>query len=366
MDLGVYSTSLTVNGPATFSGPRPWIDVRAYGAKGDGVTDDTTAIQTAINALPGAGGTILFPAGTYIVSQALALPSFGSYLITGSGAGAAALRANFTGSQALLQITPTLTCTAVVDVAIQNMSLDGNNTGVSPNAIFGNVTRFRLANLDMTAWRGGAINVVASKFFWSSIYVSGADASQTTSNIDSTLTDGVIIGSQSLGANGGHANWYFNNSSDIALIGVLASGGATGFGFENRSQRIHFYDSHITGPTNAFAFFTPVSNTIYWFGGQIEGFTTLILNPGNVTGFDIIRSNAASPNSGFAVALGSGVSSKPVTLSPAELNTSYIPLVSTTWSTTVSITNQTTSGFTINFGTPTPDAFQTVSWIIAR
>lgn len=40
-------------------------DVKEYGATGDGVTDDTAAIQAALNA--GAGKTILFSPGTYLV-----------------------------------------------------------------------------------------------------------------------------------------------------------------------------------------------------------------------------------------------------------------------------------------------------------
>lgn len=41
------------------------LNVRNYGAAGDGVNDDTAAIQAAINALPSAGGTIDIPTGTY-------------------------------------------------------------------------------------------------------------------------------------------------------------------------------------------------------------------------------------------------------------------------------------------------------------
>ena len=42
-------------------------NVRNRGAYGDGVHDDTTAIQNAINDLPAAGGTVYLPAGTYLV-----------------------------------------------------------------------------------------------------------------------------------------------------------------------------------------------------------------------------------------------------------------------------------------------------------
>ena len=43
------------------------VSVREFGAKGDGVRDDTVAIQTAINCLP-AGARLLFPSGTYLTS----------------------------------------------------------------------------------------------------------------------------------------------------------------------------------------------------------------------------------------------------------------------------------------------------------
>lgn len=62
-------SSLTVNGNATIQGPRPQIDVTAYGAAGNGTTDDTAAIQNAINAACAANGIIFFPVGSYKVSQ---------------------------------------------------------------------------------------------------------------------------------------------------------------------------------------------------------------------------------------------------------------------------------------------------------
>ena len=48
------------------SNAAPVYDVRAFGAKGDGQTIDTAAINAAIEAAAAAGGgTVYFPAGTY-------------------------------------------------------------------------------------------------------------------------------------------------------------------------------------------------------------------------------------------------------------------------------------------------------------
>jgi len=42
-------------------------NVKDYGALGDGMHDDTAAIQAAINSLPTTGGTVVIPAGTYMI-----------------------------------------------------------------------------------------------------------------------------------------------------------------------------------------------------------------------------------------------------------------------------------------------------------
>ena len=54
--------------PARPRGPEtsPWLDVRRFGAKGDGTTIDSGAINAAIDyAASKGGGTVFFPAGTY-------------------------------------------------------------------------------------------------------------------------------------------------------------------------------------------------------------------------------------------------------------------------------------------------------------
>src|SRR5260370_11207913 len=45
------------------------LSVKDFGAKGDGLADDTAAIQATINvASAGGGGTVFFPPGTYLIS----------------------------------------------------------------------------------------------------------------------------------------------------------------------------------------------------------------------------------------------------------------------------------------------------------
>jgi hypothetical protein len=45
-----------------------FVNVKEFGAIGDGVTDDTTAIQNAVNSLSN-GSILYFPAGTYLIGQ---------------------------------------------------------------------------------------------------------------------------------------------------------------------------------------------------------------------------------------------------------------------------------------------------------
>lgn len=64
-----------------------WFSVKDYGAKGDNATDDTAAIQAAINACATAGGgVVFFPYGTYR-SQALTISGQNNVQLVGSGDG---------------------------------------------------------------------------------------------------------------------------------------------------------------------------------------------------------------------------------------------------------------------------------------
>jgi hypothetical protein len=52
-----------------------WINVKdsTYGAVGDGVTDDTAAIQAAANAIASTGGVLYFPPGSYVITNSITI-----------------------------------------------------------------------------------------------------------------------------------------------------------------------------------------------------------------------------------------------------------------------------------------------------
>lgn len=121
------------------------VNVKDFGAVGDGVTDDTAAIQAAIDYAGGKGcGTVFFPAGTYTVHNpspdrsngfvpayfALYQP-YSNVRLVGSGAGSTVIRCKNTDAAygiLLLAVTPIVNGTPQIDnVAVADMTLDGNS-----------------------------------------------------------------------------------------------------------------------------------------------------------------------------------------------------------------------------------------------
>ena len=91
----------------TIGGTSWLINVRDYGAQGDGTTDDSAAIQAAVNALPAGGGAVYFPKGIYLVSSTTYVTS--NTRLFGDGAASLFKAAySWTGTTAATGETPNL------------------------------------------------------------------------------------------------------------------------------------------------------------------------------------------------------------------------------------------------------------------
>jgi hypothetical protein len=122
-------------------------DVTAYGAKGDGTTNSTAAVTAAIAAAEAAGGgTVYFPAGTYMLGGTAAGGSItlrGSVPVTLEGAGA--------DSTTLVELVKgrTLISANVDGTVVEGLTLDSTrNNGGPALAVRANRTTLQAAQIN--------------------------------------------------------------------------------------------------------------------------------------------------------------------------------------------------------------------------
>lgn len=140
----------------------PFISVKSYGAKGDGVTDDTNAIKSALNDLvPGVGGTIYFPTGTYIISETILIG--GNVTIYGDGV-----------FNSLIKLADNSNCNIISNdentimyyIIIHDIGLDGNakNNTSGSGILLHNVSDSQIYNVRIANFKDDGIHFTANKY----------------------------------------------------------------------------------------------------------------------------------------------------------------------------------------------------------
>lgn len=81
---GTVTDSSVADGSKLYNRINDWIDVKDFGAKGNGVTDDTISIQNALNTAASSQALVWMPAGTYAISS-ITIPTGVSLRGTGNG-----------------------------------------------------------------------------------------------------------------------------------------------------------------------------------------------------------------------------------------------------------------------------------------
>lgn len=146
-----------------------YVTDQTYGATGDGSTDDTAAIQAAIDATP-SGGVCWFPPGTYLVQSAGAsiLTARDGITLAGAGPTLAVLRTG-AGSQA----TRVLSVSQRTDVTVRDLGFDGASHATTRSGVYAS-TRGTLKNLTVSGCRfadfmpGDTTTTHAAVYTWTS------------------------------------------------------------------------------------------------------------------------------------------------------------------------------------------------------
>lgn len=193
-----------------------WISVKDYGAKGDGVTDDTVSIKAAI-AYAGAigGGTVYFPASTYLVSSPIPL-TLPNVKLMGSSAYSASVTVpnNATG---FIGYNPNAV-----------FILNANNCGISNLGMNGNI-----ANNSAQAFGAVSTTISVSGIYVTDCYIhdfiyNGITAQPGTGAVTNFRFERNTL--QNIGFGGINA-WCSQNGSikDNSIISCGASGILTGY-----------------------------------------------------------------------------------------------------------------------------------------
>lgn len=173
------------------------VNVRAYGAKGDGVTDDVAAFERAQAALPADGGELIMPNGSYLFSRSFTAEK----PITMRGTG-------FTADGSINHPCEILKAAAMTTPAIVISAAACRLTNFAVRGLSGNT--------------GYGILVLGTRFAMDNLYVTG---------IGSSSVDGdraVVIGDdQVINCNDWRIDRCFirENASDGLYIASTAGGG---------------------------------------------------------------------------------------------------------------------------------------------
>jgi parallel beta-helix repeat protein len=218
-------------------------NVKRYGAKGDGVTDDTAAVQRAITAVVAIGtGQVRFPAGVFMWAAAdnvAAIYLQSGIQIIGAGPGVTILRRIATsGAGEALRTDGVLGGARFTDVSVRNLTVDGNFAPVVTGAYTAGWNAMAFTNVDyiivedvevmncdndgivLEYCRWGTVrNCYVHDVAKDGIYFTGSDHCVADSNFLRHCNGGIALA----------AGWYCtlqgNTAQDSGFLGLLIGRG---------------------------------------------------------------------------------------------------------------------------------------------
>lgn len=288
------------------------MSVKDFGAKGDGVTDDTSAIQAAIDSTSSANQRLLLPAGTYI-STTLGLKT-NTYLF---GVGTIKRKDSSTGFL--------LSASGVNDFVVSGIKLDANKTGATGAsfAVFvqSSCYQFRFDGITVINGKshGIAIRDTADGAQNTHSYINGCtidgcdqygievqdckNATVSNNTILNSGEDGILIYGTSTSATDGitvESN-YVENSGDTGILAPYISS-TSNFGI----VRLQVINNKVTSSgENGIGVQVDsgvISGNMSWGNGTTISHQGILINGNYLT----VDGNTSSSNTGIGIDVGDG------------------------------------------------------------
>jgi parallel beta-helix repeat protein len=288
-------------------------NVKTYGAVGNGSTDDTAAIRSAIRAASATGGIVFFPPGVFVLPSLLTCKSLNNVSFQGSGQSITILKSTIPVGAPARNGAPTmLSFSNCANFAIRDTTFDNNNiitTALQTCLVsVSSSINFKVSNCAFINAKRQILAIQSSSRFWvrdnyfSCTELDGkvfTGAIMLYDNISKTsagqIVNNEIIGAQS-GGRGVDIVWAHNRITNFGYgAGIFSGHDGVGFGTHNWT----ITGNSITGgqPARDANGFYPKGIEVYGPGARIIGNTCY-----NNSGSGIVfggRSSIVANNSCF-------------------------------------------------------------------
>jgi len=261
-------------------------NVKTYGAVGDGSTDDTAAIRSAITAASATGGTVSFPPGVFVLPSLLTCKSLNKVSFQGSGKSTTILKSAIPVSFPPRNGGPImLSFFNCANFSIRDITFDNNNIITALRSCmvsFSGSTNFMVSNCAFINAKHFILSIQSSSRFWvKDNYLNCTEldgrvftgAIMLFDNISKT-SDGQIVNNEIIGAGSGGRGvdivWEHNRITNFGFgAGIFSGHDGVGFGTHNWT----IIGNSITGgqPARDGCGFYPKGIEVYAPGTKIIG-----------------------------------------------------------------------------------------------
>lgn len=271
-----------------------FFNVKTYGAIGNAVADDTTAIQLAITSAQNAGGgTVFFPSGTYMISTTLSITTDNIWLLGASWDSILMPTAGFTASSPMILV---------------HSPSSGYRYGIRIEELFLNVNNVAtISGIECDSTYAALLNHVRIRYCTATaIYMSnGGLATGAYNTIQNChITDGgagigvLTNSSEWLRVLGGLISWYSTAGGiAIKIQNLNCEIIGTQFDMNDTSVRLEFASRNVV---QGCQFDRGITQFIYLHGAKYNTITGNAINGGTSGGSAIVVSDPGNASNVIA------------------------------------------------------------------